>query len=981
MKYLIKWGILLFLLLPNVGLSSHMAGADIGWEWVNKDTLRINLSILRDCKGTQIYDPKIDVTSTCFKKVLTLSKLSESDITPTCSEQCTRCSSGGCTFSYGIQKSQYSTLLAVSDILKGGCCQVTLSLSFCCRQRSITTGSSGENFYIASEVNVCQPGFDSPTWRTEPAFLYCLNQDQSVDFGVKPMNASDSISLSIDTPKTGPKRLSRWSGKYGYDNPIAYYGFPNQNIPLPRGFHFDSITGRLAFRPLKEEISIFKTKASIYRKGKLVGYVKRESVQTVLRCPSNNVPTISRGDCKGPTSSGSVIQACTGQPLCFDFCISDTDSSDTVRVTGNTSISKASLSVLNKGSERESMSFCWTPDSSDIRETPYFVSVTAYDDACPIPGKTTEIYRIYVNRAPVYEKASLSAIGCGKVRFVVKNKTGQLPKWHQWASNNDSFSSPPKLSNDTFIYSFKNPGLKKVNFVATDSSGCKAVINDSVLIASKFIKFEFSNDTLVCEGATLTLRGKVTDSQGKFKVRYSTGDSATSALSSTQFTAGKSNAFVTAHFSDQHCGGVDTAWVLVNKLPNIKLPETRYFCNGDSLELESRFIHHASERDTQLTYEWYKDGKALSGLNQSSIVTKVSGLFTLEATDSLGCVGKDSTTLFVKVPRTQFPTDTAICEDQHLKTGVPNNPNGFYRWIIGAVDTNGFPKYHGDSMKHFFRQSGKAVMLFTDTTNRLHCPIYFPFKVNLNPLPKVDITRSAINLCQGDSIELSAKPSGGFWKVSGNVFTSNPVQIITSLSDLGQQTATYFGTNSKGCTNVDSVFFQIAASPNAEFTMPDSLRKGEAFEPVVTASPVIYFKYSWFVGQPSFLSYTGSTPKMNIQTTGTYPINLQVKNTRNGCTGYFTKENVVVYLPTSTELQNLDRIRLFPNPVNDQLTIINPYKTDLHLSLYNMTGAMVKNQWIDQSQTVLDVGELLKGMYIVRLQSGEDVRFQQLMVE
>ena len=99
------------------------------------------------------------------------------------------------------------------------------------------------------------------------------------------------------------------------------------------------------------------------------------------------------------------------------------------------------------------------------------------------------------------------------------------------------------------------------------------------------------------------------------------------------------------------------------------------------------------------------------------------------------------------------------------------------------------------------------------------------------------------------------------------------------------------------------------------------------------------------------------------------------------------KSRKVIELTRSTEASQADsstvihkdiidkkEIKIYPNPTTGILYIqINNFNSDkaLQMTLYDLSGRMYLNQLLDIKTTMIDIGHLTRGIYILRLQSGE----------
>jgi len=89
--------------------------------------------------------------------------------------------------------------------------------------------------------------------------------------------------------------------------------------------------------------------------------------------------------------------------------------------------------------------------------------------------------------------------------------------------------------------------------------------------------------------------------------------------------------------------------------------------------------------------------------------------------------------------------------------------------------------------------------------------------------------------------------------------------------------------------------------------------------------------------------------------TGTYLLELSVKRTSN--TGIET-------------IEVADKIKIYPNPTNGQLTIENGELTIENVEMYNVMGQLLQSKIVNlQSKIEIDVSYLANGVYIVRMQT------------
>jgi hypothetical protein len=79
------------------------------------------------------------------------------------------------------------------------------------------------------------------------------------------------------------------------------------------------------------------------------------------------------------------------------------------------------------------------------------------------------------------------------------------------------------------------------------------------------------------------------------------------------------------------------------------------------------------------------------------------------------------------------------------------------------------------------------------------------------------------------------------------------------------------------------------------------------------------------------------------------------------------------------DIDNLKEATIFPNPVRDQLKIENLNETT-DVCLYNITGQLVQRVPSVRGKATIDVRNLSNGLYILRMQSGKNIRTEKVHV-
>ncbi len=86
--------------------------------------------------------------------------------------------------------------------------------------------------------------------------------------------------------------------------------------------------------------------------------------------------------------------------------------------------------------------------------------------------------------------------------------------------------------------------------------------------------------------------------------------------------------------------------------------------------------------------------------------------------------------------------------------------------------------------------------------------------------------------------------------------------------------------------------------------------------------------------------------------------------------GFFMIDDLnSIYLLSSIDNKSLTDVLLYPNPVNDFLTIKLPYYTNAEASIYNILGKKIMNKSFSGVSNQIDISNLKSGIYLVNITS------------
>jgi len=515
----IKFVVVLILLFLGSGLQSiqgsHLMGSDFEYACLGNGKYKITVKVYRDCNGIPISQSNVLARSSNNEtiSISNQTKISVRDITYL--NGCTsssRCSGSG---TYGLEQHIWTMTV---DLDSFSTCEWTLSWEQAARNNSISTGQSAQNFYTTATLNKCLSSCNSsPVFSKEPtpiAFI-CHNQDFIFNNEVIDSVDNDSISYALVAALQGANNPTTYSGNFTPFRPMTFFGFPNQNLQWPAGFHFDEVTGEIAFRPIQlNQVAVIVIEVSEWRKVngtmQVIGKTRRDMQVIVVNCPNNKPPNIH---------PPYAVKTCVGREVCMTIRTDDENAGDSVYISLIGGIPGANFTNTNGQDTVAQGTICWTPQPGDESSDPYSFKIEARDNKCPFASKTVRAFSIFVQHQDSVLDAKLD-VAAGRCGFVKFN--------HFPAGNYGNYSSRYTVynANDSVIWTSVNavdstyfsPGKYKVYLGLGGFDYCDTTIVDSFEVVPENIVTH--KNVKVCEGEELLFLPDSTLAQGQSYIWY-----------------------------------------------------------------------------------------------------------------------------------------------------------------------------------------------------------------------------------------------------------------------------------------------------------------------------------------------------------------------------------------------------------------------------------------------------------------------------
>jgi len=197
--------------------------------------------------------------------------------------------------------------------------------------------------------------------------------------------------------------------------------------------------------------------------------------------------------------------------------------------------------------------------------------------------------------------------------------------------------------------------------------------------------------------------------------------------------------------------------------------------------------------------------------------------------------------------------------------------------------------------------------------------------VTVNPNPVVSIASSQLNICKGSSVTLNGNGADNYlWNMS------IPTQSIV-VSPTITTTYTLTGTTMAGCTGTATSTVSVTGElPTISVLGPSVACPGQTVNIASNGANT----YTWQPGNMNgFLVTVSPTVTTNYTVTGT---------DNNGCVNSTVYKHKVTQCTGINSSQGSETIlNVFPNPFNEDITIITDNMITSTVEVYNSTGALV----------------------------------------
>ncbi len=399
-----------------------------------------------------------------------------------------------------------------------------MSWERCCRNAAITNiqnpGGAGSVFYLefpAPYTGTTPYTNSSPLFALAKGDYICINRPFTFDFSAKDPDG-DSLTYTLVTPYNGfstPTVPNPGGGgvpnvQSGPYPPIRWIaGLSERNeIPGSQPLTVDSRTGLLRVTADRLGLFVFSVEVGEYRRGRLIGLVRRDFQLKVVDCPVNDPPRLLLRPDGQKTfyQENTVLTLAESDTNCLNLFVTDPNANQRIQII-NMSGSLPGLTLTpgelltRTGKDTLQAKFCFGRCVGN--GGPFTLLLRATDEGCPQGLSDTLSIRLNIIAAPNDKPAATTNLATNATRVTVgpslsfpafggdpnnDNITVQaIGRGFALAQAGMSFSTVSGVGKASGPFTWKPPcsaatrGEYIVDFIVTDAR-CSGNLRDTVTV-------------------------------------------------------------------------------------------------------------------------------------------------------------------------------------------------------------------------------------------------------------------------------------------------------------------------------------------------------------------------------------------------------------------------------------------------------------------------------------------------------------------
>lgn len=1011
--------------------AGNTAGGQVTYRSLGNYKFEVTYRIYHDCRGIAISVPEYTIRclSTSTTKKLTANLVGVVDITPICAKASKPCKSGGGSGNSGFEELTYRDTLDFngSESAFKSCCIIQIGVGTCCRNGSITTGSSGNNFWVYSTLDLCKASTNSsPVFAFKPSQAEPYNEIMFKSYLAKDTIDNDSLSYSFTDPMQDWTNKTKWVGNFDSKNPFTPYYPSNYNKSLgpkpyqnpPYGIYLDPISGNLIAMPTNSsEATIMAIAVKEWRKD---GSGKYQQIgETVIdheiyfTTYPNHTPQITQK---------INHKVCEGQTFTLDIPTDDypttqpppasTILNDTITLTWDKGIKNASYTISNPNAKLPTAKFQWTPATGDSKKPPFIFSAIATDNNCVMPGSSirTFILTVYpkinvstsVKKINSYTYTTGISISNKKYNYVAGKSiisAVQADVRNYYFKSTKSVYSTSEI--DTIV--FKRNGKYIISQSFISETECNSVIINDTIVISNLLEVTFGldplgmyyTDTSVCMNQPNRMIAKVTNA--KRPVTYSWKTKTKSQTDTLgyfdQVFTSDDTLFVNVTDANGQTNSTFRA-VKVFELPEIYAGTDAIICPENVIKLKAK-----NSKPGATTWKWTKDYTTIG--NADSVFVSASGFYIVSGTNLYGCTLNDTLKINHYTPIKIDLNSGVYCQDinEINQSEIINNsnPNFYFKKItwkllrpltrtaggettLGDVLTDedftstfDYSISFGESKVTLF--TNRDSLIFAATANDTNgCRSQDTMTVTILKKPYTTMFKKQIDKCINESFNLDSFGTSGnpykwipFFRDGFGTWASYaPLASPVIGSNYFSKSGKYkikIEANNSSCIAVDSMVLNILPLPRPVIGLLKYPNSIRFRDETINEK-----SHKWYIN--NVLYSLEDTLLLSKTFVHLQPIKLEVTD-NSGCTNDTT---IIINTLIGINTLKQSQIEVYPNPASTML-VLKQMDTWVpsNYEIYDVLGKKVICGKTRNKEEIIDLKGIKSGPYYLKYSTGEGV--------
>ena len=483
---------------------------------------------------------------------------------------------------------------------------------------------------------------------------------------------------------------------------------------------------------------------------------------------------------------------------------------------------------------------------------------------------------------------------------------------YQWYKGDDAISGE---TNDTLTFTATTASdAGNYKCIVTNSCGEDTTIVVTLTVNKNTVINTQPTDKTVCEGDDVTFTVEADGSNLTYQwqkdgsdISGETSASLTLTNVSTDDDATKYKVIVSGDCGDVTSDEV-TLTVHKNTVINTQ-PTAQEVCDGDD------FTFSVEADGSNLTYQWYKDGEAISGATNTSYTANASaakeGNYKVIVSGDCDDVTSDEVALTVndKTAITTQPADDEVCEGDDATFSVDaDGTNLTYKWYKDGTEISGETNATLTLSNVSASDDGTEYKVIVsgdcgdDDTSDVAI-------LTVNVKPTVTDDPDAVEVCEGESATFSVTATGTAtltyqWQKDGSDISGATSSSYTIDETTTDDDADYKCIVTNGCGSTESAVAHLTvnAKPTVDAGADQSGSEGTQFDLDATVSGGSgSYTYEW-TPTDSIASGADAEDATTVALHTTNNFILSVKDSK-GCTNADTTKCTITGTPLSVDPQ------------------------------------------------------------------------------